>query len=275
MSGRGAPLVIGEYHGPRGRRLAAPRRRRRALRLLLVRTFAVLGLGALLVWTGHWLLTAPVFAVVRVESGPYRFSDRHDVEEALGVCLGRNIWTLSRAQVAAACSTLPWVRDVRLERRIPDTAQVTLLEWRPLLAVADPVDPGRELLLVGDGRLLALPDHHPSPVLPLLIGAEVAADGAGRWRLAGRRPAAVLELVAAMAASGLESADPVDFVRATAEGFVLVLAGGRGSLLLGHEDFQGRLARFLLARPRIPEGAAVDLRFEDRITFVPPGSDRT
>lgn len=275
MSGRSTPLVIGEYHGPRGRRLAASRRPRRGLRMMFLRSVIALGLGAMLVWTGHWLLNAPVFAVSRVESGPYRFSERQQVERVLANSLGRNIWTLSRTQMAAACSTLPWVRDVRLQRRIPDIAVVTLLEWRPLLAVGDPADPGRDLFLVGDGRVLALPDGQTAPVLPLLVGTELEPEGPDRWRLAGSRPELVLELVAAMAASGLESAVPVDFVRATGDGFVVVLAGGRGSLLVGHDDFLGRLARFLLARPRIPEGAAVDLRFEDRITFVPPGPDQT
>ena len=177
--------------------------------------------------------------------------------------------------MAATFERLPWVREVRLQRRIPDTVTVELTEWRPLLAVSDPEIPGRERLLVGDGRVLDLPAHLDAPGLPLLVGGrlETAPDGAAR--LVQPTPDDLLTLVAALESSGLESRCPVDFVRATPEGFVLVLQGRAGTLLLGHTDFAARLGRFLIARDRLPDGAAVDLRFEDRITFEPPRSDRS
>lgn len=265
----GAPLVIGEYRGPRGRRLATPRRARRRWRRIVLRLAAGFGLVGLLVWGGSWCLTAPVFAVARIETGPYRFSDQAEVEAALGACLGRNLWTLSRRDLAAVCADLPWVREIRLQRRVPDTAIVELVEWQPLLAIACADVPRGECYVIGDGRVLTLPDHLNPPALPVLVGAELAPGAGATRRLAAADSLAALAAVAALAATGLESVCPVDFVRLTAEGLVLVLQGRSGSLLLGHEDFQIRLARYLLARPRIPEGATVDLRFEDRITFVP------
>jgi cell division septal protein FtsQ len=275
MSTRLPPLVIGEHHGPRGRQLAAFRRSRRPRRRLWLGLGAGLVLVGLLAYGGYWLLTSPLFAVKRIESGPYRFSSRDEVEAALGGCLGRNIWTLSRRHVAAACSTLPWVRDVRLERRIPDTLLVALGEWSPLLAVGDPSLSAGATMLVGDGSVLALPERLDAPILPLLVGGRLEEDGPGRWRLVAPDPHALLELVAAIAATGLESTHAVDFVRATRDGFVLDLQGRTGSLLLGNEDFQARLARYLMARPQIPVGAVVDLRFADRVTIVPPPPDST
>jgi hypothetical protein len=272
---RNEPLVIGRYRGSRGRRLATPTRNGRCLRRAILRAVAGAVVLGLLAAGGRWFLTAPHFAVSRVESGPYRFSNRAQVEAALSVCLDRNIWTLSQKDVVAACAHLPWVRDVLMERRLPDTVVVELIEWQPLLAVAVDEEPNRNLYLIGNGRLLALPDHLHPPVLPLLVGLRPPHPQDGETALVLDGAMHVLEVFEALAATGLESTCPVDFVRMTADGFVLVLQDPCGSLLLGHEDFQIRLARYLLARPRIPEGSFVDLRFEDRITFVPSSPART
>ncbi len=272
---RPSPLVIGEHHGPRGRDLAAPRRPRRSRRRLCLWLGATVVTVGLLAWGVTWLLTSPLFEVARVQSGRYRYSSEDSVQAALGGCLGRNIWLLHRQDVAGEFEALPWVREVRLERRIPDTVTVELTEWRPLLAVADPAVTGGERLLVGDGRVLTIPAHLDAPGLPLLVDARLETAPDGVAQLVHPQAADLLALVAALETSGLESACPVDFVRATPEGFVLVLQGRAGTLLLGRTDYDARLARFLLARDRLPEGAAVDLRFEDRITFEPPRSGRS
>ena len=271
---RAGHLVIGTYRAPRGRRLASPVRTRRCVVRSILRCAAVLVLLGLLAAGGNWLLTAPFFAVSRVETGPYRFSNRLDVEAALSACLNRNIWSLTRRDAVAACGALAWVREVKLERRLPGTVMLELVEWQPLLAV--PADDGGPdvYYLIGDGRLLALPQHLRPPVLPLLVGGRLQRTQGPEARLAAADPIQVLAVVEALNSTGLESACPVDFVRLTPEGFVLVLQGRCGSLLLGHEDFEIRLARYLLARSGIPEGSIVDLRFEDRITVVPPSTTR-
>ncbi len=276
MTQRLAPLVIGEHNGPRGRRLAVAKRAAKPRRIVVLwAAAAALGL-ALLIGAGWWALRSPVFAVARVETGPYRFSERQEVEAALRACLGQNLWRLRGGHVAAALADLPWVEAVRVSRRVPDTVLVALQEWRPLLVVGTAgAAEGHELLLVGDGSVRQLAVQPDSPVLPVLVDCGVAQVAPGRWRLEGCAGPALVELVEAMAATGLEQAAPVDFVRATAEGFVLVLRGRTGSLLVGEEGFADRLTRYLLARARIPAGALVDLRFADRITFVPPDPART
>jgi hypothetical protein len=158
---------------------------------------------------------------------------------------------------------------------MPATIIVTMTEWRPLLGVATGEHPDGSQVLVPDGRVLGAPAHLDVPALPLLVGCEPVRDPDGHWRLAERDLAPVLALIGALEQTGLESDIPVDFVRRTEAGFVLELQGRAGSLLLGHDDFPRRLARYLLARERIPAGAAVDLRFEDRVTFEAPAEDRT
>jgi hypothetical protein len=267
---RTPPLAIGEHRTARGRSLAAPRRPRRSRRgawLGLGATLLVLGLLGGAAW---WVLTAPAFAVARVQTGPYRYAAEPAVERALGQALGRNIWTLPADAVRESFAAVPWVRDVSLGRRLPDVLTVRLQEWQPRLLLAGPADDPTPRALVGDGRVLPWPQHLPVPGLPWLEGAQARPAGDGTWRLAAPRAARLLQVLEAVAATGLEQVAPLDFVRITDTGLELVLQGDGGRLQVGREDFTARLERYLLGRERVPTGAVVDLRFEDRITFVPP-----
>ncbi|MEZ4388450.1 MAG: FtsQ-type POTRA domain-containing protein [Candidatus Krumholzibacteriia bacterium] len=232
---------------------------------------AVAGSGALLAAGAWWLLTSPRFAVARVESGPYRFTTQADLDLALRSALGHNIWTLGTADLAAACARLPWVRAVHLRRRVPDTVTVELEEWRPLVGVASARSADLEVL-IGDGRVLPWPAHLQPPGLPVLVGAALDRSDPAAPRLDAGTVVPVMAVLDALVATGFEAAYPVDFIRLTDRGVVLELERRGGSLVLGDEEFAPRLRRYLLARDRIPSGAHVDLRFQDRITFETPQS---
>ena len=228
-------------------------------------TLALCGAG---LW---WLRTSPTFAVKRVESGAYRFTSRQELEDTFACFLGRNIWTLSSDDVADSLSTLPWVRDLNVHRRLPGSIEVDFREWRPLLVIEPnttrPGGQGQPLAVVEDGRVLQFPDHLVLPGLPVLVGVAWGRDSAsGALCLDPAQKATVLDLVAAVEASGLESASPVDFIVARSEGFAIVLQDGRGSLLVGREDFADRLERYMTARDHLEAGLQMDLRFADRIT---------
>jgi len=233
---------------------------------------------AILVGGGWWLLNAPQFAVERVESGAYRFTSREQLQQVLSVFLGRNIWRVSSGEVTDAMTELPWVRDLRVIRRLPATIEVDFREWRPLLVVA-PVDGGGQRaeeppqVLVADGRVLPFPDHLALAGLPVLVGVSWAGgNDSGDRRLDVQHAGAVLDLVSAMEDTGLESVSPVDFLIAKAEGFTIVLQAGGGNLLVGREEFASRLNRYMAARQHLARGLDVDLRFADRITCKPAAS---
>lgn len=264
-------IAIGGFRGRRGRPLARPRRARRSRRAMLLTSAtvaAVLGLATAGAW---WLLTSPAFAISRVESGPYRFSAQQDVDGALRLFLGRNIWTLDQDEVAGAFVSLPWVRSVHLRRRVPDTLAVELTEWRPLVSVAVGGD-ASTWVMIGDGRLLPWPDHLQPPGLPVLVGADVAVAGPDGTRLGDGEAERIAAALDALVATGFEAAYPVDFLRLTADGLVLELERQAGRVILGRDQYASRLQRYLLARDRVPRGATVDLRFADRITYETPES---
>ena len=266
-------LDLGERCLPAGRALARRRRdRRRHRRRLWLAPLALMllaGCGA----GSRWLLTADRFAVARVETGPYRFTEPAVLEARLGTALGASIWTRDvETRLGQALGDLPWLSRFRLQRRLPATVRVELEEWRPLLLVQpDSLTDagGRALVLVADGRVLPFPAHLPPPDLPLLVGVPLAAAaGPGHepaWRVPPVQVPSLLALEAAVAETGLEALAPIDFVLAESDGLTLVLQRGQARLRLGQEDYAGRLRRYLAVRSEIAAGAVVDLRFQRRV----------
>lgn len=265
----GPRLVIGEPWRGRSRAMARRPRRRLPRRTLALRAAAAslvllaLGGGA---W---WLLTSPTFAVTRVESGPYRYTDEEALRAAFVRCLGRNIWTLTADDVREHCAGLPWVRDLIVHRALPGTLVVEFQEWRPILAIPAAAAGAAPRLLLENRRVLDQPAHLDPPGLPLLVDAPLTEDAAGGWQLQDPDASAVLELTTALAATSFESVAPVDFVLCRPEGFEVVLQSNQGRLQVGRERFRERLERYLLTRGKVPAGVQVDLRFRDRVSFLP------
>ncbi len=103
--------------------------------------------------------------------------------------------------------------------------------------------------------------------MPVLVGVQLEKNPeTGILQLSSSQKDQVLDLVAGVEMSGLESACPIDFIVARSEGFAIVLQDGRGSLLVGREEFASRLGRFMDARDHLEPGLQMDLRFADRIT---------
>ncbi len=245
----------------------------RSRRAVLVRAGAGMMTLITLAVATWWVLTSPTFAVKRIESGSYRFTSEAELQGAFSEFLGRNIWTLNTAEISASIGQLPWIRDLRVLRRLPNSFEVDFREWSPLLMVEALTIDGRtreRLVLLNDGRLLDFPDHLVLPGLPVLVGVQPVREGeTGDLRLSAKDSAQLLELISSMEDAGLEAASPVDFVVARSEGFAIVLQNKQGLLLLGREDFGPRLQRYMTARDHLVAGLDYDLRFANRITVRP------
>lgn len=266
--------LIGTMHRPqRSKGYAVRRGPHRSRRVQWVRAaagFTTLVVLGLLAW---WVLNSPTFAVDRIESGSYRYTSEAELQGAFSEYLGRNIWTLDTGEVSETIGALPWVRDLRVLRSLPNSIEVDFREWTPLLMVEPLKVAGQQrdrLVLLNDGRLLDFPAHLVLPGLPVLVGVQPVREGeTGTLRLSPDDSAQLLELISSMEDAGLEAASPVDFVVARSEGFAIVLQNKQGMLLLGREDFGPRLQRYMSARDHLVPGLDYDLRFEDRITVRP------
>lgn len=248
--------------------MARRRARRRDTRRLLLRGAAALGVAAVVFGGALWLLTSSRFAVARVETDRYRFSDRAELEWRLRWALGRNIWRFDTAAFTDSLRLLPWVRDAEVTRLLPSTLHVRLQEWRPQVVVAGG---GDRDVLIENGRRLRLPDLLPPLDLPLLVDRV----GDRRRNLPPRDAEMLRELVEAVRGTGLETAHPVDFVLRDERGLSLVLAGEGGRLILGREGFAARLTRYLGVRDSIPDSCIVDLRFQGQVSVEKPAPPDT
>ncbi len=246
------------------------RREPRPLGPRLQRLGFVVGALAVVVGGLWWADDTDVFAITRVETGAYRYTEQVALDAQLAELLGRRLWLLRTDEIVASVESLPWVRRVSVRRRLPATLMLELEEWRPLLAVATAGAADHQHVMLEDGRVVIFPEHLAAPALPVLLGVETARDSTGAERLDVAQRDLVLDLIAAVEASGLESACPVDFLVARDGGFAIVLQDGAGSLLVGREDFRDRLARYLVARDHLEAGLEVDLRFRDRVTVRRP-----
>ena len=245
-----------------------PRRSRIGSVLKYSAGFLVLATAGFGVW---WILNSSTFAVARVESGAYRFTSQAELEDAFSGFLGQNIWTLSTDEIAVHLATLPWVRDLRVRRSLPNAIEVDFREWRPLWQVSElkgvRTTGMRPLVMIGDGRILEFPAHVVMAGLPVLVGVPAVREGDdGVLRVEKSHMDEIMELILAMEDAGLESVSPVDFVVARDEGYAIVLQDKRGILMVGREDFSDRLNRYMTARDYLDPGLEIDLRFKDRLT---------
>ena len=179
-------------------------------------------------WGPPLLREVPWFDASRIEVVGARLLAPHEVVSASGVRIGASVWT-DPAAWEAALRRHPVVAEARVERRIPGTLRIRVVERRPVALVAAgtlrPATAAGELLPVDPARV---------PLdLPL---AGTAPDTASRVR-----DPAMRRLLAE--AARLAEADPVLMARVSE-----LAAGPDGS------------TRLLLAHPRaevlLPAGAA-------------------
>lgn len=90
--------------------------------------------GVLLVYgVGGWALSQPAFALRHVEvATPVTHVTEAQVRLVSERYVRGNFFTVDLEQVRGAFEKLPWVREARVNRRWPDTLEVTLVEHVPL-----------------------------------------------------------------------------------------------------------------------------------------------
>ena len=158
---------------------ARPSRWRRGAKL--VAHFAKLGTGVALVlgtagataFGGYRLaLSSPQFALQNVElKSASHFSER-EILEAAGMRLGENLLALDLRAAEQRLVQNPWVRSIRLARRLPHTLRVDLVEREAVaLAALDGT-----LFLVGpDGEPFKAWSEGDVQDLPVLTGVSLDA----------------------------------------------------------------------------------------------------
>ena len=108
----------------RRRTIARSRRRAVLARLAVVLTIAVL------VWAAFW---SPLLHVRSIKVSGAEHTNARQIAEAAGVDQGDNLLLLSTAEIVRRTETLPWVKRATVDRKLPGTLRVRIVERKPAL----------------------------------------------------------------------------------------------------------------------------------------------
>jgi len=274
-------------------RLDRRRRRRRMLRLarrggawLCVGLLGVV-LGGALASGGRWLLTAPRFAVERVEVTGQSQLSVDQVVTASGLSPGQNLFQLDARRAVAGVEALPMVRRAELVRVFPNRVTLLVDERQPFVLVhagglhrpaggfdwpAGGFDwPAGGFYWVDEQGVPLGPETRAVALEAPLVSAAGADDVAAAGRTPSERVAAGVALIRALMRTRsplLREISEVDVSRP--EGPVLYMLDGV-EVRLGTEDWDDRLGRLggVLAQLRASgqRATSIDLRFRDQVVL--------
>lgn len=215
-----------------------------------------------------WLGRSPIFAVREIDLNPCAHLTREEVRAILGSEAGRNIWTLSAAEIGRRIREHPWVRAVSVRKVFPDRIVVRVEEYAPVAMVN--LD---ALWYVDDrGTLFKRLTVHDSKAYPIVTGF-AAADLAARDAAAVAALRRTIELLR-LADSGSLRQNVSEIHFDPQDGYTIVTRDTGLQLKIGTMDFRVAMKRIEDALPRLSRlgqlKGAVDLKHDGRI-FVRPG----
>ena len=260
-------------------RLDRRRRRRRMLRLArrgcawLCVGLLVVALGGALDSGGRWLLTAPRFAVERVEVAGQSQLSVDQVVAASGLAPGQNLFQLDARRAVAGVEALPMVRRAELVRAFPNRVTLLVEERQPFVLVhAGGLHwPAGGFYWVDEQGVALGPETRAVALDAPLVSAAGADDLAAPGRTPSEGVAAGVALIRTLMraqSSLLREISEVDVSRP--EGLVLYTLDGV-EVRLGREDWDDRLGRLdgVLGQLRASGQSAtsIDLRFRDQVVL--------
>jgi len=180
-------------------------------------------------------------------------TDTATVMAALSAARGTPILSVSPHRAKQQLEALPWVRSATIERRLPGTLFVRLVERRPLAVWQHG---GIQQLIDQEGALIAVDDLSRFARLPIVVGDDAAANAAALIAMLGSEPELASRVTAAVRVGGrrwnLRIDDAID-----------VLLPEEGA-----ETAWSRLAELERANALLKRDVqTVDLRLSDRLVL--------
>ena len=167
----------------RRKAVARTKKRRAVVRALVVSGFAFA------LWVAFF---SPLLAIREVKLSGAEHTTSADVARVVDLDPSSNLLLLSTDEVATAVKTLPWVKAVSVDRKLPGTVRLTITERTPAMAVAI----GEERYLI-DRRGRVLSSTEAAEGVPVLAGLQVGLPQPGD-RLASMQLRSALQAFSAM-----------------------------------------------------------------------------
>jgi cell division protein FtsQ len=136
-------------------------------------------------------------ADIRVEGR--ETTDRETILEALGARPGTPILAVDPARAKQRLESLPWVRSALIERRLPDTLYVRLVERKPLALWQHA---GKIELIDRVGAVIPVSRLDQFAKLPLVVGADAASHASELLTMLESEPYLAARVTAAVQVGG-------------------------------------------------------------------------
>jgi cell division protein FtsQ len=119
------------------------------------------------------LYTNPRYTLNEIDIEPRDHFTEHIIEQAAGLKIGQNLWTLNLPQIARDLEKLPYVSNAKVERHFPDRLSILIHERVPVVKIAGiNSDLGtREMFYLDRDCIVLKPrDGEPAQPMPEIIG---------------------------------------------------------------------------------------------------------
>ena len=126
-------------------------------------------------------------------------TDRETVLDALGARPGTPIFAVDPTHAKRQLESLPWVRSAAIERRLPDTIYVRLVEREPMALWQHG---GRIDLIDRGGAVIPVPRLDRFAKLPMVVGEDAAGRAAGLLEMLSSQPDIAARVTAAIDVDG-------------------------------------------------------------------------
>lgn len=146
--------------------------RQAILRFLIA---AVIACGGYFGWLGYqWFAHAEVFQISGVDVKGVRRLSENEIRDIGGIFAGQNIFLVDIEAAARQARTHPWVKDVRIHRRLPNRISMLITERTPHAVL----DAGGERYLIDDEGVAIerRAKRGDPPELPLVIIRDCAVS---------------------------------------------------------------------------------------------------
>ncbi|HEX9162023.1 MAG TPA: FtsQ-type POTRA domain-containing protein [Thermoanaerobaculia bacterium] len=125
---------------------------------------------ALAVWAFHRAKSDPRFAVKTIEISGAVHTTRAELDSVTSTFAGVNLFKIDIAHVQAQLLSLPWVSHIDIEKKLPDTLRIRVVERTPEALVRDD---GRLRYTDGSGNAFAqVSPLGGDPDLPLIAATD-------------------------------------------------------------------------------------------------------
>ncbi|MGE5271685.1 MAG: cell division protein FtsQ/DivIB [Thiohalocapsa sp.] len=126
-------------------------------------------------------------------------TDAATILKALGAGRGTPIFAVSPSRARAQLESLPWVRSAAIERHLPGTLRVRLVERRPLAVWQHG---GRQELIDREGAVIPVKDLSRFAKVPTVVGEDAARHAAALIDMLASEPQLAARVTAAVRVDG-------------------------------------------------------------------------